>query len=1032
MKLEIPLLISQTKGQDPVYSARPLFHPVPSVSGKMLDRVLSRVGTCLRKDLAEVSKAGRLEILAHISFCPNLYDKSFSFTFHYKKRTVKGDFLTVVLPDQEPRIAFFPRLDLWFQLPRGATLRVRAAEVLDHYFERGAGRGSPAEFTDHLWITDLELNYHVPARPQNSEKKSSMLTLGGPPIQNGRVELENVGRNLDDQFPQDLVRCLCRDQHARRLERALSRHSRAPLLLVGPPKVGKTALIHEMVRRYRSQKKNTKRRFWLLSPQRLISGMSFVGQWEARLLAILKHAAKEDLVLIFNDLLGLFSAGISRDSNLSVADVMKPFLQRGQVRILAECSSHGLAILRERDRGFADLFTVTRLSETTPRETLEIALEEVRQGERTHACQFELEAISASIDIQDRYVRDASFPGKAASFLRKLAARNRSKTISADEVLDYFHRTSGMSLNMVDDRVKLDRNTVLNFLKDQVLGQGRAVEAATDAVMMAKTRLADPSRPVASLLFVGPTGVGKTECAKALARYLFGDEERLLRFDMNEYVNPYSATRLVGTFHQPDGLLTAAVRRRPFCVLLLDEIEKAHQEVFNLLLQVLGDGRLTDARGRTVDFTQTIVIMTSNLGVAEAAKPIGLRSRTGQEDLTYYKAVESFFPPEFFNRLDKVVPFSRLSREDTSKLAQGLMKKIFAREGLVRRQCILDVSEPAMQAIVDLGYHPQLGARALKRAVENQISAPVSARLSEMKPHAPTVINISTQKDKLEVTVRELVAASPMGIRPATANKEFLKSVDDWLKDIESRMESPDGLIGQDLTDEQLWFYSSQDRLRRARAINAKLMGYLSRSSPNTRRPDVTHRLLHAGNWEGILENSSLKQALREVTGSLPTSTPDRQFQGKLCELLCQCATLEKGRQHRARLSLRFHSAASINARQLLQLYEQAFSQLEIYVETSIAEEEMSLSLKGPLSGELARSESGFHLFSSDTGLILVELTTEDQQATRVVRVYDEQLGTLDLRTGWMVPHYPKVEEMEYFMLLPLTPTGLLEARTPV
>jgi ATP-dependent Clp protease ATP-binding subunit ClpA len=1026
MKLEIPILVSQTKGSDPVYTARPLFHREPIISGKLLERVLSRLTSSLRKDLNLVSKSGRLETLAQYTFYPSLHDKTFTFTFHYKKRTVKGEFLTVVLPDQDPRIAFFPTLDLWYQLPRGADLRARSVEVLDYYFERGDGQGSAAELTDHHWITDLELNYAVPARPPRPQDDSSMMTLGGKPVEEGWIELERVGRNLDDLYPHDLARCLCRDQQAKRLERALSGHSRAPLLLVGPRKVGKTALIHEMVRRYRAKKKNTSRRFWLLSPQRLISGMSFIGQWEARLLAILKHAEKKNIVLIFQDLLGLFSAGVSRDSNLCVADVLKPFLQRGQVRILAECTNQGLAILRERDRGFADLFTLTRLTETSARETLEVALEEVREAERTHGCQFELEAITTAVDIQERYVRDACFPGKGAAFLRKIAARNRSQKVSSDLVLDYFHKTSGMSLRMVDDRVKLDRLTVLDFLGSQVLGQKKAVAAASDAVMMAKTRLADPSRPIASLLFVGPTGVGKTECAKALARYLFGDEERLLRFDMNEYVSPYSASRLVGTFHQPDGLLTAAVRRRPFCVILLDEIEKAHQEVFNLLLQVLGDGRLTDARGRTVDFTQTLLILTSNLGVAEAAKPIGLRAKIDQEDLTYHKAVESFFPPEFFNRLDKVVPFSRLSRDDTSKLAVGLLQNLFSREGLVRRQCILDVSDQAMEAIVDMGYHPQLGARALKRAIESQISAPVSAHLSEMKPHAPTVITISLEDEQLSVKVRELIAARPAGVRPSTADRDFLKAVDSWLDETEASLVSPDGLITEELTEEQLWFYSCQDSLRRARAINAKLKGYLSRASHQTRRPDISHRLLHAGEWEGLLENASLARALREVAATLPTGTEQRQFQGKLCELLCGCAVLTKSTDPRASLTFRFHPAAKAQAQLLKSLFQEAFQQLEIEVE----EDGEDLLLEGPLCAELARSESGFHLFTTDSGLLLVEVLCENTDADRVIRFYDRSLGTLDLRTGWMVPSYPTAEEMKYFLLLPLVPTTLAKDRS--
>ncbi|MCA9778004.1 MAG: ATP-dependent Clp protease ATP-binding subunit [Candidatus Eremiobacteraeota bacterium] len=1018
MKLEIPVLVTQQAGPDPFYLARPLFHPEPEIGGKLLDRVLSRLTADLRKILNAVSQESRLETFANLSYCPNLYDKSFRFTFHYKKRTVKGEFLVVVLPDREPRVAFFPQLNLWFQLPRGADLRDRSAEVLDGYFGRGQGTASGDEFTSSHWITEVELHYRVPDKPSNDLGKQQMMILGGRPVQAGWLELENVGRNLDDLYPHELGRCLCRERQADKLQRTL-KASKAPQLVVGPRKVGKTALIHEMVRRYRKKKGRVQRRFWLLSPQRLISGMSYVGQWESRLMAILKYASEKNLVLIFSDLLGLFSAGVTRDSNLCVADVLKPFLQRKQVQILGECTEQGLAVLRERDRGFADLFSITRLEETTAAETLEIALEEVRESERTHACQFELDAILSAVDIQKRYVRDSSFPGKGASFLRKVAARNRAQVIDAQSVLEYFRHTSGMSLRMLDDQVKLERAKVLESLRKQVLGQETAVEAAADAVMMAKTRLADPTRPIAGLLFVGPTGVGKTECAKALARYLFGDEDRLLRFDMNEYVSPYSATRLVGTFHQPDGLLTAAVRRRPFCVLLLDEIEKAHHEVFNLLLQVLGDGRLTDARGRTVDFTQTIVILTSNLGVAEASKPIGLRSKEAEEGLTYYRAVEAFFPPEFFNRLDKVVPFSRLSRDDTSQLARGLLNKVLAREGLVRRQCILDVSPEAMEAIVDLGYHPQLGARALKRAIEKKISAPVSARLSEMKPHSPTVIGITARED-LQVSVQELLAASPRGVAPSSVDERFLDRVEQWLHSKESALHINDDLIGEELSEEQIWYYSCQDGMRRVRAIASKLKSYLSQPGQPTRRPDLSHRLLHTRNWRSVMDQKSLGVALRELFETVPTRTENRLFQGKVCELLAECAGLERGSKKEALLSFHHNPAAEPYAKMLRELYRESLEHLELGTEKRKTKD---LPMQGNLAAEIASSESGLHLFSTDSGLLLVEVGR--QESPPVVRVYDEHLGTVDLRTGWMTPSYPTPLELAYMTLLSLVPEEL-------
>ncbi len=1023
MKFQIPILVSQTPGAEPIYEARPLFHKGPGVRGPLLERVLPKLAAYLRKQFSEMATANRLEALASYAYYPNLYDKTFTLELPQKKRTIKGRFLVVVLPETEPRLAFIPDLPgLWFQVDRGEDLRHRTIEVLDNYYSRGAGRGLSAEFNEHRWVTDLELNFRVPEKPPVSRHASDRMLLGGPPVKPGWAELEKVGRSLDDLHPHDLASCLCRDAEASRLYRALSGSKRSPQIVVGPRKVGKTSLSHEMVRRYRLGKGPHERRFWLLSPQRLISGMSFVGQWESRLLAILKHAKEKDLILVFDDLLGLFSAGMSRDSNLSVANVLQPYIQRGEVRVLAEATEDGLAILRERSRGFADLFTITRLNETSERETLEIALEEIREAERFHACSFHIEALRTAIDLQRRYVRDASFPGKSAAFLRKVAARKRSEEVGRQDVLDYFHRTSGMSMELLDDRKKLMRGEVHKAMAQRVMGQPQAVEVATEAVMMAKARLCDPSRPVASLLFVGPTGVGKTECAKALASYLFGSDERLMRFDMNEYVSPGSATRLVGTFHQPDGLLTSLVRRRPFCVILLDEIEKAHHEVFNLLLQVLGDGRLTDARGRTVDFTQAIIILTSNLGVREASKPIGFRSKAGEEDLTYRRAVEQFFPPEFFNRLDRVVPFSRLSREDTALLAKRLIYKVLGREGLVRRQCILNVYEDAMERIVDMGFHPQLGARALKRSIEQAVSAPVSARLTEMKPHAPTVISIQSIHDRLDVSVRELRASARRVEVPWQTIGPFLSGVEQQLETREAALETPDGLVGEGLSEEQLAFYATQDRIRRANAICRKLRAYQSSKEP-ARKPESRHELLYTPSSDGLLTSPNLSQAMKGLRESLPSKTEERRFQSKFVELLAELSLLEEGPAgSEMELELRFNQASRESALRLAKLYKELLEDLELEASVQSLDSLVRVSVKGPQAHQILSSELGVHLFTTGDGLVMVEVREAhhtDSSATiaPVQRVYDFDYGSVDLRSGWMSPGLPTVEEMKLLVL---------------
>jgi ATP-dependent Clp protease ATP-binding subunit ClpA len=592
--------------------------------------------------------------------------------------------------------------------------------------------------------------------------------LGSAQPVHGAEELRRVGRCLDWQYPDDLDRVVLRDAELAELTRLLDGTERRPVLLVGPRQVGKTALVHEYVFRQVSARRSAFRdrhNVWLLAPARLISGMSYVGQWENRLLAILKEARRRRHILYFDDLLGLFLAGQSAGSTLSVADVLKPYLERREVLVLGEITPEALRVLRERDRGFADLFHLLPLPEPNSSDTLRILIEVARALEGRHRCRFALDVLPAVHELQRRYARDLAFPGKAATFLRQLAVKYAEKDVARADVLQEYHLRSGLALTFLDGQARLDRQEVLAGLGRHVIGQSAALDAAADAIGVARARLNDPDRPLAVFLFLGPTGVGKTECARALARYLFGDEERLLRFDLNEYGDAGSAVRLVGTFNQPEGLLTAAIRRQPFAVILFDEVEKAHPEVFDLLLQVLGEGRLTDALGRTADFGNAMIVLTSNLGVREAEGRFGYREDEPARDAVFVQAAERFFRPEFFNRLDRVLPFHRLAREHVRTIAGKLIGDVFGREGLVQRKCLLAVERPALEYVIDKGYDALLGARALKRAIERHLAQPVAEQLAVLPPGAFTVVRVYRGKEGLTVHVQRLEQVAPLPAR---------------------------------------------------------------------------------------------------------------------------------------------------------------------------------------------------------------------------------------------------------------------------
>jgi DNA polymerase III delta prime subunit len=346
-------------------------------------------------------------------------------------------------------------------------------------------------------------------------------------------------------------------------------------------------------------------------------------------------------------------------------------------------------------------------------------------------------------------------------------------------VLEDFAARSGLSLAFLDPKERLDRDDVRNKLQEQVIGQSAAVEALADVVSIAKARLNDPERPLAAFLFLGPTGVGKTECAKAIARTLFGDADRLLRFDLNEFNQPGAATRLVGTFSLPEGLLTSAIQRQPFAVILLDEIEKADPEVFDLLLSVLGEGRLTDSLGRTANFSNAIIIMTSNLGVREAEGNLGF-AKEEDRSFAYTKAAEKFFRPEFFNRLDRVIPFKKLTRAEMATIAQRLVNEVLAREGFGQRKCVLNVAPEALERVIAAGYDPALGARAMKRAVERELTQPAASKLAELSPDELTVVTVNASDNRLTVSVQAPGWAEKVPVGERTSLKSMDRAADAW------------------------------------------------------------------------------------------------------------------------------------------------------------------------------------------------------------------------------------------------------------
>ncbi len=434
-----------------------------------------------------------------------------------------------------------------------------------------------------------------------------------------------------------------------------------------------------------------------------------------------------------------------------MADVLKSYLAQHRVHLLAEITPEALAVLRRRDRALAECFHLLPVGAMDESTTLRILQQIVSDIEAERRVYFQPSVLPAILEKMRTLAPHLSFPGKGVEVVKNLSRWSQS-SIQMSSLIAYLKQSTGVSTRMLDPTSR-SHIPLRDSLEQRLVGQPQAIEAVERVAHRACYRLSPNDRPHGVLLFLGPTGVGKTECAKSLNAALFADDSHLLRFDMNEITTSHAAEQLIGTFENPDGRLTAAVRRRPFSVLLLDEIEKAHPDVFDYLLQVIGEGRLTDAHGRTIDFRNTVIIMTSNLGVQEDQSNMGFESQSeGLErdrQLAYERSAQRFFRPEFFNRIDEVVVFRRLERKDIRSIAELQLQQLLQRDGMLRREIFARVQQEVMDWVVERGFDRELGARAIKRALETHLVEPLGDLLSQTSSATSLWADISLRDNKL-------------------------------------------------------------------------------------------------------------------------------------------------------------------------------------------------------------------------------------------------------------------------------------------
>lgn len=623
-----------------------------------------------------------------------------------------------------------PLFDIEFYFYELSALK----QLVTVYVQEKLRGATPLDLSKHLpprrvWLE--EVSFQIKRRQRSEEFLKKI------------PNLEQVAEPLGAKGAARRAKAYERDSEINDLVKRLT-EERANIILLGESGAGKTTVLTAAARRIEEDLSSGKtvqfngedneddslprHRFWQTNGGRLIAGMKYLGQWQERCEDVIRELSDIEGVLCAENLLDLIRVG-GQDAIQSVASFFVPYLQRGELRLVVEATPAELDACRRLLPGFADLFQVMRLPEFS-REKALAALDKMSAVyTRNHQIVLEQNAIALIYRLFTRFLPYQTFPGRVPAFLRELfetAIKNKAKDISRNEVIENFIKMTGLPELFLRDEVTLEIDDVVAELETQVIGQPAACRAVASVVTTFKAGLNDIQRPLGVLLFVGQTGVGKTELAKALSRLFFGagdkSGERMIRLDMSEYSLPGSAARLLTNADGQPSELIQKVRRQPFCVVLFDEIEKADAQVFDVLLGLFDEGRLTDRYGRVTNFRSAVVILTSNLG-AEKFGSIGFGENAAP---SFEREAQTFFRPEFFNRLDGVVQFAAFDKDSLHKITEKELSSISKREGLEKRGVKLVWTTAALEFLTHKGFDARYGARPLQRTVETFIAAPLA------------------------------------------------------------------------------------------------------------------------------------------------------------------------------------------------------------------------------------------------------------------------------------------------------------------
>ena len=634
-----------------------------------------------------------------------------------------------------------------------------------------------------------------------------------PPPSQEKGLLEEFGINVTEIARRgDIDPVIGRDDEIIRVIEILNRRTKNNPVLIGEPGVGKTAVVEGLAQKivdgdvpHKLQGKQVIR----LDVVSLVQGTGIRGQFEERMQKLMEEIRKrEDIILFIDEIHEIVGAGSAGDGNMDAGNILKPALARGELQLVGATTLNEYRII-EKDAALERRMQPVKVDEPTVEETITILKGIQKKYEDYHHVQYTDAAIEAAATLSNRYIQDRFLPDKAIDLLdeagskmnltlnfvdpkvidqRLIEAENLKSQATREEDFEkaaYFRdqiakykemqkkkvtdqETPIISEKTIEHIIEQKTNIPVGDLKEKeqsqlihlvedlkshVIGQDDAVDKIAKAIRRNRVGLGTPNRPIGSFLFVGPTGVGKTELSKQLAIELFGSADSMIRFDMSEYMEKHSVAKLVGAppgyvGYDEAGQLTEKVRRNPYSLILLDEVEKAHPDVMHMFLQVLDDGRLTDGQGRTVSFKDAIIIMTSNAGTGKAEASVGFGAAREGRTNSVLGELGNFFSPEFMNRFDGIIEFKALSKDNLLQIVELMLSDVNKR--LSSNNIHLDVTDKVKEKLVDLGYDPKMGARPLRRTIQDYIEDAITDYYLE-NPSEKDLKAVMTSKGKIQI-----------------------------------------------------------------------------------------------------------------------------------------------------------------------------------------------------------------------------------------------------------------------------------------